>query len=87
MVYRDAGLELAAAELVSGWTLASGLVSAAVRLGVVGHVEAQRSLAAARAVLAELLAEPVPAGVPPSSFTPLIDIAVSRTRPLRMFTT
>ena len=87
VVYRDAGLELAAAELVSGWTLASGLVSAAVRLGVVGHVEAQRSLAAARAVLAELLAEPVPAGVPPSSFTPLIDIAVSRTRPLRMFTT
>ena len=87
VVYRDAGLDLAAAELVSGWTLVSGLVSAAVRLGVVGHVEAQRSLAAARAVLADLLVEPVPAGVLPSSFTPLIDIAVSRTRPLRMFTT
>ena len=87
VVYRDAGLDHAAAELVSGWTLVSGLVSAAVRLGVVGHVEAQRSLAAARAVLADLLAEPVPAGVLPSSFTPLIDIAVSRTRPLRMFTT
>ena len=87
VVYRDAGLDSAAAELVSGWTLVSGLVSAAVRLGVVGHVEAQRSLAVARAVLAELLAEPVPHGVLPSSFTPLIDIAVSRTRPLRMFTT
>lgn len=87
LVYREAALDLAAAELVSGWTLVNGLVSAAVRLGVIGHVEAQRSLAVARAVLAELLAEPVPAGLAPSSFTPLIDIAVSRTRPLRMFTT
>lgn len=87
VVYRDAGLDLASAELVSGWTLINGLVSAAVRLGVIGHVEAQRSLGLARAVLADLLAEPVPAGASPSSFTPLIDIAISRSRSVRMFTT
>ncbi|RYB05191.1 urease accessory protein UreF [Lichenibacterium ramalinae] len=87
VVYRDAGLDLASAELVSGWTLVNGLVSAAVRLGVIGHVEAQRSLGLCRAVLADLLAEPVPAGASPSSFTPLVDIAISRSRPVRMFTT
>ncbi len=89
VVYREAGLKLAGAELVSGWTLVNGLVSAAVRLGIVGHVEAQRSLALARATLARLLAEPQPEDFVPSSFTPLIEIAVSRgrSRPARMFTT
>ena len=88
-VFRDAGLELHAAELVSGWTLVNGLVSAAVRLGSVGHVEAQEVLQTARATLAELLAHRLPEDAVPSSFTPLIDIAVSRarSRPVRMFTT
>jgi urease accessory protein len=43
VVLRDAGLSLDAAELLSGWTLVNGLASAAVRLGVLGHVDAQRS--------------------------------------------
>lgn len=89
IVYRDAGFDLEAAQLVSGWTLITGLVSAAVRLGSVGHLEAQASLGVARGALAGLLAEPVPAGLRPSSFTPLIDIAVSRgpSRHVRMFAT
>jgi len=89
VVGRDAGLSLDAAELVSGWTLVTGLVSAAVRLGVVGHIEAQRSQAAARGLLAELLAEAPPPDALPASFTPFIDIAVSRgpLRHVRMFTT
>jgi urease accessory protein len=89
IVYRDAGLDLRAAELVSGWALVNGLVSAAVRLGIVGHVEAQHSLEAARITLAALLAETLSVDVEPSSFTPLIDIAVSRgrSRSVRLFTT
>jgi urease accessory protein len=89
VAYRDAALDLAGAELVSGWTLLTGLISAAVRLGVIGHVEAQRSLSLARATLALMLTDAQPEGVPLSSFTPLIDIAVSRgrSRPQRMFTT
>jgi urease accessory protein len=89
IVYRDAGMTLEAAMLVSGWTLANGLVSAAVRLGIVGHVEAQRCLAAARPVLEDLMAETQAEDYVPSSFTPLIDIAVSRgpSRHIRMFTT
>lgn len=87
LAFRDAGLTSGAAELLSGWTLVTGLVSAAVRLGSIGHVEAQHGLAAARPVLEQLLATPAPDEI--SSFTPLIDIAVSRgpSRHVRMFAT
>ncbi|MGJ4888700.1 urease accessory protein UreF [Bradyrhizobium sp. HKCCYLRH3099] len=86
---RDARLSLDAAELVSGWTLITGLVSAAVRLGLIGHIDAQQSLARARALLADLLADAPDDDATPSSFTPFIDIAVSRgpLRHVRMFTT
>ncbi|GLH75985.1 urease accessory protein UreF [Bradyrhizobium sp. SSBR45G] len=86
---RDAGLGLDAAELVSGWTLITGLVSAAVRLGLIGHIDSQQSLARARALLADLLTETPDDDAMPSSFTPFIDIAVSRgpLRHVRMFTT
>jgi urease accessory protein len=89
VVCRDADFRLDAAELVSGWSLVTGLVSAAVRLGIIGHIEAQRSLSAARSLLAELLAETPPPDAVPASFTPFIDIAVSRgpLRHVRMFTT
>jgi urease accessory protein len=87
--FRDAGLDLHAAQLLSGWTLVTGLVSAAVRLGTIGHVEAQQSLTAARTVLEQLLAEEPDEDLEPSSFTPLIDIAVTRgpSRHVRMFAT
>jgi urease accessory protein len=89
IAYRDAGLTLYSAEVVSGWTLVNGLVSAATRLGVIGHVEAQQCLTAARATLTALLAEEIAEDMAPSSFTPLIDIAVSRgrSRETRLFTT
>ena len=89
IVGRDAGFSLDAAELVSGWTLVTGLVSAAVRLGIIGHIEAQQSQAVARGLLGELLADAPGADALPASFTPFIDIAVSRgpLRHVRMFTT
>lgn len=89
VVCRDADFELDAAELMSGWTLVTGLVGAAVRLGVIGHVDAQRSQSVARGLLAELLAETPRPDAQPASFTPFIDIAVSRgsLRQVRMFTT
>ncbi|MGJ5083465.1 urease accessory protein UreF [Bradyrhizobium sp. HKCCYLS3013] len=86
---RDAGLSLDAAELVSGWTLITGLVSAAVRLGLIGHIDSQQSLARARARLGDLLNGTPDDDAMPSSFTPFIEIAVSRgpLRHVRMFTT
>jgi urease accessory protein len=89
LVYRDAGFGVKDAELLSGWSLVTGLVSAAVRLGIIGHVDAQYCFGAVRGVLGALLAQPVPDGARPHSFTPLIDIAVSRgpSRHVRMFST
>jgi urease accessory protein len=89
LAYRDAGLTLDAAELISGWTLITGLVSAATRLGLIGHIEGQRALGQARATLATLLADTPAPDTLPSSFTPLIDIAIARgpARHVRMFAT
>ncbi|MBN9508820.1 MAG: urease accessory protein UreF [Alphaproteobacteria bacterium] len=89
IVYRAAGMTCPMAELVSGWSLISGFSSAAVRLGVIGHVEALRITTALRAALADLLAAPARPAELPASFTPLADIAVMRNhrRDLRMFAT
>lgn len=89
LVYRDAGMHADAAQLLSAWTLVTGLVSAATRLGCVGHLEAQKCLKTARGLLVELLAEPCDPDAEPWSFTPVIDIAVSRGpgREVRMFST
>ena len=69
VAYRDAGLELASAELVSGWTLVNGLVSAAARLGVDRPCRgAATSLAPARGVARGASAEPCrPDACPPAS--------------------
>lgn len=87
IAYRDASMSLASAEVVSGWSLVNGLVSAATRLGLVGHAQAQDLLAAGRRALADVLAQAC--AVEPSSFTPLADIAMARaaTRVSRLFTT
>jgi urease accessory protein len=89
VVFRAAGLPLTVAELLSGWAVISGLSSAAVRLGLIGHIQALKMAAPLRATLAGLLALPVSADAELSSFTPLVDIAVTRNthRDMRMFAT
>jgi len=89
LVFRAAGLPLALAEMLSGWAVIGGLSSAAVRLGLIGHVEALRMAGPLRATLAGLLETPVAADAALSSFTPLVDIAVTRNaqRDMRMFAT
>jgi len=89
LVYREVGLAVEAAELLSGWTLIAGLVSAAIRLAVIGHVEGQHLMQRSRTSLADLLLRAPSLEAPLSSFTPQIDIAVSRNpaRHTRMFAT
>jgi urease accessory protein len=89
IVFRAAGLPLALAELLSGWAVIGGLTSAAVRLGLIGHIEALGMAAPSRETLAGLLATPTPENAELSSFTPLVDIAVTRNpgRSMRMFAT
>lgn len=87
VVFRAAGLPLATSELLSGWAVISSLSSAAVRLGLIGHIHALKMAAPLRATLAALLATPPDTEL--SSFTPLVDIAVTRNtrRDMRMFAT
>ena len=76
-VWRARGLSEANAILVSGYTTASGLIAATVRLGHIGAVEAQAVLAALLPQIAEL-SSPVPLAAEIESFMPWVDIAASR---------
>lgn len=89
LVAHDAGLSIDTAQTVSAYTLAAGLVSAAIRLGLIGHVAAQRLLTDLRPLIADLLASPAPATADAHAFTPLIDIAAMRHETLdhRLFAT
>lgn len=89
LVFRASGLPLELAELLSGWTMITGLASAGVRLGLIGHLEAQGLITASRARLASLLARTPAHDARPSSFTPLAEIALARSgdRHLRLFAT
>ena len=78
LVGRGAGLILPACEVLSAHTLCVGLLGAALRLGVIGHIDAQRILKQARVSIADILAVPAPGVDAMSAFTPEAEIAVMR---------
>lgn len=79
-LWRSLGLSEADAVAVSGYQTASGLVAAAVRLGRIGAIEAQRVLGAMLPILAETAASAPETGddIDLVGFTPLIEIAAMR---------
>ena len=79
MVWGGLGLDATAAMLLSAHQLSTGLLGAAIRLGIVGHVDAQRILVRAHGVAAAVLeAESVPCLDRLSVFAPEAEIAVMR---------
>jgi urease accessory protein len=86
LVFLLAGATLGDAELISGMQLIQQLTNAAVRLGVVGHLGAQRVIASGRGELAAIVAAP-PADLRPAQFVPLAEMAMYRqpTLATRMF--
>ena len=78
LVGRGVGLTLTACEILSAHTLSVGLLGAALRLGMIGHLDAQRSLQQARELIADILAVPAPGVETISAFTPEAEIAVMR---------
>ena len=86
LVWRGLGLSVMSAETLAAWGLVWSLVSAAIRLDVIGHVAAQALLTRLRPRIAALLAAP-PRVAPLHAFTPLADIAVARhaRRDVRLF--
>ncbi len=88
LVWRAAGLDESAASAASAHVLAVGLLGAALRLGLIGHVEAQRILTGLRPLMARLLAEPAPAPLGEIGvYAPAADIAAMRheTSEVRLF--
>jgi urease accessory protein len=77
-VWSSVGLNENLAQLTSGYTVASGLISAAIRLGAVGALQGQQVLADCLPLIEQLsMAEP-PAASELESFVPFLDIAAAR---------
>ena len=77
-VWSSVGLNEDLAQLTSGYTVASGLISAAIRLGAVGALQGQQVLADCLPLIEQLsMAEP-PAASELESFVPFLDIAAAR---------
>ena len=78
LVWRGAGLEIEAAEVLSAHTFATGILGAAIRLGLLGHIGAQRILQDTRALVVRLLRDPAPDLEDLCASTPEAEIAVMR---------
>ncbi len=76
LVWQGIGLDVEMASLLSGHLHVMALVSAAIRLGCVSHIQAQLTVQQIRPTLTALLAMPLPESL--SSFTPVADIAMMR---------
>ncbi|CAN5711525.1 urease accessory UreF family protein [soil metagenome] len=73
---RAAGLTLETAETVTAWQVLSGITGAALRLGICGHLGAQRIVTELQPVLLDVLRCEPPAA--PAPFTAYADIAAQR---------
>lgn len=87
LLWQRLGMQREHCQLAAAHGLCTGLVSAAVRLGVMGHVDAQRVLTDIQPLLLELLAQAPPEPAEASGFTPIAEIALMRheTQALRLF--
>jgi urease accessory protein len=74
--FRAAGLTLETAEAVAAWQVVSGITGAALRLGICGHLGAQRVVTTVNPLLVELLQRQPP--TEPAAFTAYADIAAQR---------
>jgi urease accessory protein len=87
LIWRAVGVSERAAIAMSGYGLASTLATAAVRLGLLGAVDAQRMVSRMLPLIADAADIPVGKGEPMSSYTPFADIAAIRhaRQPVRLF--
>jgi urease accessory protein len=77
-VWRGLGLDEAAAQLVSGYGVASNAISAAIRLGALGALEGQTILMECLPLIAELASRPVSDDAQLSSFVPFLEATTAR---------
>ncbi|WP_024672130.1 urease accessory protein UreF [Pseudomonas syringae] len=87
LLWNRLGMQREHCQLAAAHGLCTGLVSAAVRLGVMGHIDAQRVLTDIQPLITELLTQEAPEPDDACGFTPMAEIAVMRheTQDLRLF--
>jgi urease accessory protein len=78
MLWHATGLSEPTSRAVSAHTLSTGIVGAALRLGMIGHLDAQKILLQVRPVLLELLRQPVSDANAICAYTPHAEIAAMR---------
>jgi urease accessory protein len=78
LVWSATGMTEDDCRAVSAHTLCTGLIGAALRLGMIGHLDAQKILLSVRPVLAELLRLPVPDVEDMCAYMPATEIAAMR---------
>jgi urease accessory protein len=66
------------AQLASAYGAASGVTSAAVRLGAIGALDGQKILRGCLPLIESLVTNPVPDDAQLSSFIPFLEIAAAR---------
>ena len=77
-VWQAMGLEETLAQLASAYAVASGVTTAAVRLGAIGALEGQKILRGCLPLIETLVAQPVAEDAALSSFIPFLEIAAAR---------
>lgn len=77
-IARASGLDAETACALSAHQLVLSIVSAALRLGLLGHVDAQRILAGQRGRVAELMSQPCPEVFELHAYAPAAEIAMMR---------
>ncbi|MCO6387794.1 urease accessory protein UreF [Aliihoeflea sp. 40Bstr573] len=76
LVWHDLGVGEDAAVAISGYQCVASLATAAVRLGLLGALEAQAAIARLHPLVATLSATPIEDDEPLAAFIPLAEIAV-----------
>ena len=77
-VWSALGLDERLAQLTSGYSVASGLVTSAVRLGAIGALQGQRVLGDCLPLIEQLAADEMRDGEEMRSFLPFLEIASAR---------
>jgi urease accessory protein len=78
LVWRAIGLSEPDAAVLSAYGLVAGSAAAAIRLGLIGHLDSQRMIGALAGLVEELALRPAPKLEEAATFTPAADIAAMR---------
>lgn len=78
LIWNSIGLSCDSVLMLSAYNFCASVLGAALRLGLVGHIDCQKSLSKFRKLITEILAWPIPDVEHVHAFTPFADIASMR---------